>query len=253
MSSVVPTDTLQAAQQALRRERRQLEDERHAFEQFLGRVRALEPNQSRSGPAGPAPLAPRRRTGLERVRDAYTETVMCVPHYHEEYDEAYAEHLAGELGEELAAAVTKGSQLHPSLKRSLVDAARQAVGVRESVIELLDDEADTLERAKRDLSELLDELASLLDQPLDHLEFNALRLTRERLQRLRTQCDDLAARRQDVLRRRRQTGLIDLEDFGLYLYDECPSTYPLLSVIADVGRLIDRTLARIDRSLLVTT
>ena len=239
------TDALESARLTLDRERRQFTDELGALESFADRVRSLSVSQPPS--ADPAPLVGHTR-GLERVRDAYVETVMSVPHFQAVYDEPADESLREELGEELAAAITGGSALHPQLKRSLLGAIRQSIRSREVVLTHLEEEADALARAERTLTGLLEEVASVLAQPLDQLEFNALRLSRERLEELRRRCDELAVGRQDQLRRRR-ISLLDIDEYGRYLYRDCESPFPVLSTIAAVGDLLEDAIRRVDARL----
>ena len=100
-----PTGPIDAARRALQRERRQLRDEREALKAFGKRVAEIDTASPAAGHQR-FPLAGAGSTGLQSVREAYADTVMDVPHYELAYDESLPEHMAGELGEELAAAVT---------------------------------------------------------------------------------------------------------------------------------------------------
>ena len=245
--SPVPTlDSFEDARLAIRAERRELIDERQAFEAFLARVNGLDVHQPQR--MQPTVLATASRE-LDYVVDAYAETVATVPHYTDVYDEPVLEHFAGELGAELAAAVTSGSEFHPELKRLLLEGSRQAITARERVLELLEAEAAELDRAERALTAVLEELESLLAQPLEQLEFNALRLTRVRLTRLETDCNALAASRQSWIQNRQRTTIVDHDDLGHYFYGECEHTYPVLATIAEIGESIERTRRRLDRRL----
>lgn len=188
-------------------------------------------------------------SGLGSIRDAYAETVMSVPHYTEVYDESFTEHIAGELGVELATAITTGSRLHPELQRSLLEAVDQAIVSREYVLEHLTTEADALERAEADLEAVIEDLESLLEQPLEVLEFNVLRLTRVRLDGLRETCDEVARTRQEELRRRQRVTMANVDDLGELLYEGEAGLYPVLATIAEIGEAIDEAKRRIDRRL----
>lgn len=246
MCSVPTTDAIAQASLAVRRERRELTDERQAFEAFHDRIADLDPEQPQRGQTT---VMMTTTPGLETVRDAYAETVMNVPHYTEVYDESFTEHIAGELGVELATAITTGSWLHPELQRRLLEAADQAIVSREYVLEHLTTEADALERAEADLEAVIEELETLLDQPLDVLEFNVLRLTRARLDGLRETCDEIGHTRQEELRRRQRVTAVDGDDLGELLYEDEAGLYPVLATIAEIGEAIDRAKRRIDRRL----
>ncbi|MFC4542634.1 hypothetical protein ACFO5R_11955 [Halosolutus amylolyticus] len=244
-----PTADLETAVRALDREHRLLSDERRAFERFAKRLSSLET-------VSPQLAGPGIRThetdsiDLSPVRDAYTETVMSAPHYADAYDETWIESIAAEFSHELAAALEQRTQFHPPLKRSLIEAATQAVENRTQFIERIEAEREVVKRAERELSTIRSDVQSMLEQPLDRLEFNALWLTRQRLTTCREQCDELASERQTQLRRRRRDlSLIDVGTLTDYLYEECENAYPVLAAIADLGRRIERALERVDRLL----
>ncbi|WP_256393455.1 DUF7260 family protein [Natronoarchaeum rubrum] len=247
MSPELRAHSLDAAERAVRRERRRLVDERRAFEEFTERVRGFDAERPRT--TGGQTLVCRQSGGLDAVRDAYEETVMSVPHYRDEYDEPYAVNVAGELSQELAAALGSDGQFHPPLKRRLIEATGQAIAGRERLIGVVDAEAAALESAEDDIAALTEDVASLGDQPLASMEFNALRLTRERLRDARDRCDDLAADRQSTLQDQRPTLPVEIDDLGEYLYADCETAYPLLAAFADLRRRIDRLLREIDRRL----
>ncbi|WP_276255801.1 DUF7260 family protein [Halomontanus rarus] len=263
LDRTVPTDihgdVLETARLTLERERRELADERLAFERFLDRIRELEavPSRPQSGsrtrscPTDPAKRMGQQSAGLTAVRERFAETVTSVPHYYDRYDESVAEHLTGEFGEELAAAVLQGTHLHSRLKHALLEATRHAIDTRETVLEMIDDEREQLDRVETNLRSIADEFVAVASQPLDDLEFNALRLTRVRLCDLRDRCDDLATRRQEFVQRQRRTPLATGVDFSTYLYGTCEHRHPVLSIVATLGDHIERVLHRVERNLVV--
>lgn len=230
------------------RERQQLTDEKRAFERFIKRVERIETTRPQAVASGPV-IDVRSTPGLDNVRDAYAETVMSTPHYSDLYDETVSESIAEELGEELAAAIEHRSRFDPQLKRSIREMTSEAIFSRDRLLSELDSEIESIERSERALSDARTELKALGDQPVRQLEFNALRLTRERLSSLREDCDDLAAKRQAEIRKRRRLTLADVGSFEQYLYDDCEFSYPILSAIAEIGSVLNRTRSRIDRRL----
>ncbi|MEY7850082.1 hypothetical protein AB7C87_12890 [Natrarchaeobius sp. A-rgal3] len=251
MSSATPTTTvLEEARKTARRERRVLADEKRAFERFHRRLDELEASQPQI--AGRQPLqCGTRASGLQTVRNAYTETVMDSPHYGDEYDETPLESMAEELGPELAVAVAQHTSLHAQLKRSLLEAAEQAIESRERILDAIDTESTAIGEIEREVEDVADELNAVRAQPIDRLEFNALRLTRERLDELRSRCDELAAKRQRQIRRRRGLTIAEIGTFERYLYDERSSPHPVLGSIAELGDRIERTRSQVDRRLAI--
>ncbi|EMA54285.1 DUF7260 family protein, partial [Halococcus salifodinae] len=110
--------------------------ERDAFARFADCVSEFEvssvdlhPDHAQQAPAQTlvAPeTAARAKSPLARVRDAYRDTVMGVPHYDEEYDDSLPESLTGEFSPEVAAAVLTSEQLTPHLRDRLIDATHRA-------------------------------------------------------------------------------------------------------------------------------
>ncbi|WP_440763319.1 DUF7260 family protein [Natronorubrum sp. DTA7] len=248
MEPTAPTETLEAATRALEREQRELSRERRALERFAKRVAAFEtavPRVSNSARR----IGDETPPGLTSVRKAYAETVMSVPHYTKRYDDTWLESVAEEFSDELAAALAHHEVLSLQLKRSLLAATRQSVANRTQLLSSIETECESVAAAERTCSALLEELTALRNQPLERLEFNALWLTRERLEGLRERCDELADERQREIRRERRFSLAEVGSLEQYLYQECERTYPILAAIATLGAAIARVLETVDRSL----
>ncbi|ELY45065.1 DUF7260 family protein [Natronorubrum sulfidifaciens] len=246
---------LESATATLEREHTQLSDERRAFKRFRARVVGLEtapqPTAVESHAAGPQVSVRTCSTtpqpsGLESISNAYRETVVAVPHYDEVYAEPCHEHMAGELGAALAAAIEQESQFHASVKQSVLMATEHAVDARTQLIDAIEDERTELEAAGRTLDTLHADLESLRAQPLAQLEFNALRLTRARLEALRVRCDEFVAARQETIWRRRQLTIAESGLFERYCYGGCEWSYPVLAAFAAYGERLERTLSRVD-------
>lgn len=248
MGTSTPTGPIDAARRALERERRQLREEVDAFTAFGERVVELEATQPRAG-RRQTRIAASSSTALQSVRDAYAETVMDVSHYELAYDESLGDHMAGELGEEVAAAVTSSQSLHPPLKRSLITTINEAIRTRKRVLALIDGEEERLDEAERTVVDTIERIDSILDQPIDRMEFNSLRLTRERLLDLRAECDDLVDERQDFLEQQRRELPDPMTGLAEYLYQYCETTFPLLAVYARLADVIDRSIERTERRL----
>lgn len=248
MGTNTPTGPIDAARRALQRERRQLREEVDAFMTFGERVVDLD--ATKPTPDRPkAPVAEPTSAALQAVRDAYSETVMSVSHFELAYDESLPEHMAGELGEEVTAAVVGSQSLHPPLKRSLITTTNEAIRTRKRVLALIDGEEERLDEAERTVVDAIERIDSILDQPIDRMEFNSLRLTRERLLDLRAECDELVDERQDFLEQQRRELPDPMTGLAEYLYQHCETTFPLLAVYARLADVIDRSIERAERRL----
>lgn len=220
-------------------ETERLEAERDAFDAFARRVANLEvaeaaqPVTTSGGVATVASTAPDDR--LDRVRTAYRETVMDVPHYEADYGEALAENLSAEFGDEIAYAVEDGRQLTPQLKSALLDASREASRNRSSFISTLEAEADALADAASEMEELDGERASVAAAPVTERSYEELVADWKRLGRLGERCRQLTRSRQEQIRST-SAAIRNAPDLHSYLYDEIDVTYP---VLADAVSLSD--------------
>ncbi|OYR53293.1 hypothetical protein DJ73_07965 [Halorubrum sp. Ea1] len=263
---------LEDAREALRIERRRVIDEREAFRTFRGRVEsvsteATSPDGSSAaagfrGVAGPAsgsgaaadagaggPAGP-PGSGLAAVRDAYAETVMSVPHYEEEYDDTYERSVAAEFGPELAYALTRSAGYHPEYEPALIDAVESAIEERDRLVERLEVEADSLDRAGSRLAAVRREIASL-DAAVPDGGFGALDACRARAGVLVEDCDRIAARRQRVIAEHGRDLRLgdDVADLPTYLYQSTDATYPVLSAVGSIGDRLDDLTRRIERAM----
>lgn len=257
-----------------REERRRVADERDAFEEFAERVAGLSPteatehegagngDQATAGEPANARGAIRMQTGrsvdsgwdpdLERVVDAYRETVTAVPHYEEEYDDTVAESLAEELGYDTAVATVSGKTLSPGLQSALVARSRQARANRAELLGAIDEELDALDDAETTLSSIDRERRNLFD----HFEgvsravsFDAAVDVWTRLSALEGRCDDAVKSRQDQLRDPpMETG--DGPPLYEYLYSSLPETsYPVLAQFTQLADQLRADRRRIERRL----
>lgn len=260
------------ARSCCREERRRVADERDAFAEFADRVAGLSPtdaagqedagNGGRSTDGAPANAggAIRMQSGrsvdsgwdpdLERVVDAYRETVTAVPHYEEEYDDTVAESLAEELGYDTAVATVSGKTLSSGLQSALVTRSRQARANRVELIDAIDEELDALDDAEATLSTIDRERRNLLD----HLEgvsrtvtFDAAIDVWNRLSLLEERCDDAVESRQDRLR----DPPMETDDgppLYEYLYSPLPETsYPVLAQFSQLADGLRADRRRIER------
>ncbi|EMA54771.1 DUF7260 family protein [Halococcus salifodinae] len=224
--------------------------ERDAFARFADCVADfdvssvdLHPDHAQQAPAQTlvAPeTATRTKSPLARVRGAYRDSVMSVPHYDEEYDDSLLESLTGEFSPEVAAAVLTNDQLTPHLRDRLIDATHQARESRHALLQGLNNERTALEATNENLTRLGADLDDVLSAQSFHTwTGEELATARECIHARQQECDQLAADRQATLQKQRipSTHHIDHE-FTQYLYESLPVTYPVLTDITSlVGTL----------------
>jgi len=253
------------ARECCREERRRVVDERDAFEEFADRVDQFDPTPMDTTTAaldGPV-IGTRRGSGfttpgdvrLRRVVNAYTETVVSLPHYHREYDETVAESLAAELGPDATSTVLSGGTLSPELQSTIVARSRQAATSRESLVDAIDTELDAIDNAEARLTEI-DRSRRRLHEHLEGISADAAVGARidvwKRLEGLEASCEDVAVERQQDVRDPPMSVGFQTEEtetsFYRYLYAPLEDvTHP---VLAEVSSLADRI--RSDRDRLAT-
>jgi hypothetical protein len=273
---------LERASTVLAEERRRTADERDAFADFRRRVRGVEPTSTPSAsgsPAGsPGGVAPRTLAdrsaggGLAAVRDAYRETVMDVPHFEAEYDESYPESVAEEFGPDLAAALVTGDRFDPVCKRTLLDGVEESHSRRETLLNGLDAERESLDAFGERVADLRTELATVTvdgrpvvervgratgadDGELPVLasgaSFDALAGARGDLCALGERCDTVAADRQAAIHgvARRLSLSVETADVPSYCYAGLPVAYPVLSVVTDLSHRVATCRRAVERAV----
>lgn len=220
---------LSAASCIVARERTELTAERDAFEAFRDRLTRIDPAAMTSAQSTAPGLGIREPTvdQMERVRAAYRETVMSVSHYDEIYGESLVEHIAAECGAELAEGLRHETSvsLTAPYKNTLLTAAAQAAHRRQVFIETLDQDAQLIERAHTELTDLIAELDTTTIPKWYRESFT------DRL-------DSIARERQETLQTRRSVPRLDEHSLCTHLYHDEPWTYPVLTAVARVRETV---------------
>ncbi|CCQ36961.1 uncharacterized protein Nmlp_2810 [Natronomonas moolapensis 8.8.11] len=247
-------DRLAAAASELRCERRRIADELEALEAFADRVRSIPTErhtpQDRQ-PVGVATEAPSTATGLRQVREAYESTLMSVPHYVEEYDDTYVESLAEEFSPDIASALTDGAAFNGRCKRTLLSAVETSRSARDSLVDVVDRERQSVLDAKSELEELAAECADLDATEFGGMRFGTLDAYRSRLRVMEENCEALSARRQDAIfdQRRIQRLPAEVPDVTVYFYQDLDADYPVMSVVAELLDTIAAQRRRVEREM----
>lgn len=234
-------------------ELRRLAAERDAFSEFGKRVSAIEASEASAAVPASGGLVTASSTvpddGLDRVKDAYRDTVMDVDHFEEDYGEGLAENLSAEFGDSVAVAVVDGDRFTPQLKAALLQSSREASRQRASFISTLEAEADSLEEAAAALEEIDAERESLAEAPLPSRSYDDLVDDWRRLGRLSDRCGALVSDRQRRLKELSASLPPGRGEVQEYLYDELPVSHPVLADAASLTEAIEELRGRVLRSL----
>lgn len=236
---------LKSAKANLDEERSRTAAERDAFHTFAKRVSELSANgESAISTANRGSLAsaievPESASSVEKVREAYRDTVMAVPHYDEDYGESIADNMAIEFGEEVATTVEKGQELTPMLQQVLISKAQSAADERDRLITHLDREARELNEAENNFAEVQSELEKYDSLTLRGLDLNELGEWWDRLDELEQRCNDVVNTRQQRLNEDRETKPFDGIEFKGYLYSSLPVDHPVLAEATEVLERIE--------------
>ena len=250
------------ARRAVESELDRTRDEAEALERFrrqVARIDASRPTQSVVGAGaglgvvqgGVQSRGDPPDESLRRVREAYRETVMAVPHFEEDYGESLEAHLAAEFGEEVAHSVTEGGQLSPQLRSMLVELADEGRERRRSLGRALEDEVVALDEYEERLADVERRAADVVDYPLYQRSFPELYRAWHALDDLEAECERVLARRQSSIHTERVVPTLDRgrESFHGYLYGELPVSYPVLAAGTDVVERLHETRREVLRTL----
>jgi hypothetical protein len=229
---------------AIEHERECVRVERNAFREFASAVETMTvPDRLSRGATAARLVEPNAGDdSLRTVRDCYRDTVMSVPDYEQQYGESLEAHMTAELGEDLTTAVVNGEGLTDQLRRLLVSRARAAAQQRETFLETLDDEYESVTDGYARLQNTTTDLEETMESGLEQRPFseltgyeNDLRHEIDRHEQL------LADRQEEVHRENRQFRRSEQTFLQEYLYADLPVTFPILGATVErLGRLRDR-------------
>lgn len=229
---------LHDASDALEEERERTRNERDAFEAFVESVADVSAEDPRLTDGGARTVSNSQSGTLSVVVDAYREHVLGLEHYEDEYDDSLAQHMAAELGDDVALAVRNGAILSPQLQQTLCVTGLQAKDRRENLLTALDAEADSLSACTRTLR--------AIECDLDEIDPDASRDRAALVDDWQTAHDaeqratDLLAERQSNIHG--QKHVVGSGDGPTavyeYVYDALPSSFPVLSAATSV---VERT------------
>ncbi|WP_436348521.1 DUF7260 family protein [Natronorubrum sp. FCH18a] len=229
LGTLVAGSSVPAARTAVEREREQLTRERDAFHRFTTEVESIP--VSTDGGVG-FPLVGVRRANavageLGSVRAAYRDSVMELDHFDQFYDEQLYDNMSSELSEDVATAVVHGDQFSLPVKRAAIQRATEAGLRRERLLQTIDAERDSLDRAQRHLREI--ESALDAEPPLTDFTLTELFDYERRLTQLKDRCERLLCTRQRHIHSEATfRPHLDLLFVQTYLYADLETDFPVL-------------------------
>lgn len=218
-------EPIETALTVLDAEHTELAAEQDGLEDFLQRLRAVEPAEQPSSPVG-APSRQAASDPVEALREAYTDTVLAVDHYESVYDESLVENVSIEFGPDYAALFHPETKVSfsPPLKRSLVAAVEQAVDERASLDRAVRVEQESILEYRCRLREVIDTLDSTVvpEWYRETFQNDVSRLLQERQEQLHSSVHRFEA-----------------HEFCGYMYEEQLWTYPVLTSLARLQESVD--------------
>ncbi|WP_137682192.1 DUF7260 family protein [Haloarcula mannanilytica] len=218
-------EPVETALNVLDEEHAELVAEQDAFEEFLQRLRAVDPVEQPSNPVGTKSQRP-VSAPVKALRDAYTDTVLAVDHYESVYDESLVENVAVEFGPDYAALFHPASNVRfsPPLKRSLVAATKQAIDERDSLDRAVEIEQESIQNYRDHLGEIIDTLDSTVvpEWYRETFQGDITTLLQERQEQLHS-----------------SVHRFETHDFCAYMYEEQLWTYPVLTSLARLQESVD--------------
>ena len=218
-------EPIETALSVLDVEHTELAAEQDGLEDFLQRLRAVDPAEQPSSPVG-ARSRQSATDPVEALRDAYADTVLAVDHYESVYDESLVENVAIEFGPDYAALFHPETNVgfSPPLKRSLVAATEKAI-----------DERASLDRAVKIEQESIQEYHGSLQAIIETLDSTVVpEWYRETFQ---SDVTALLQERQDQLHS--SVHRFETYEFCTYMYEEQLWTYPVLTSLARLQESVD--------------
>lgn len=220
------------------------ETERDAYRRFVKRIDDIEPTASlQTGgvmTAVTTTTATARRDQLDRIEQAYRETVMATPHFEREYGESFTAHLSEEFGPELATRLGNATVVTPQLYDGLQRATATAIQSRERYRRILRRERDSVTACASEIQNVNESVQELHARLETAPESHVLGMLDERLAALETTCEAGLAERQQLVANRTTKTFAGIGETSLtqHLYGEFEVVYPAIATFAEYIRTI---------------
>jgi hypothetical protein len=232
-----------------------IRDELKAFKEFECHVEQIPCSVNSSGQEpSHSPLAfqrqPRTRPD-HRLKQKYKSTVMSTSHYESEYDDSYRESIRAEFDAGTVQVLMGNVSYTPLAKERIIEACARAREDRSAYLDGLHEEESDLSSALFRLENWLDEIDSV-EEKLSAGNIRNFSDINNTLSNIRTQCDELASRRQESINHRQQIlrGTSRSTRIMHFIYHSESFENPILSDVASVGTRLKDVRARFETRIL---
>lgn len=234
--------TIRSAKEAVQTEQRRVTDEIEAYEQFATKLTRI----STTATSQPTPAT--FHTTVEQgvtsetssIKNLFEETVMSVPHYEEDYDESFIEHIAAEFTPEIALLLKDPDCLTEQHTSVLESYTHSAITERKDLAQTLEREYDSVDHLGSQVFELSQQVLEISHGKFNCMDFGSLEAHWRRLETLTTKCDRIAADRQQLIDSPTRAVGCSNSNISLnrYLYENLAYDYPILATIGTLGSCI---------------
>jgi len=239
--------TLSNVEAELQLECQRVRDEIQAYKKFakqLDSIPVIEtPQVATSQPARfDSDLPVDRNRG---IKELFESTVMAVPHFTEDYNESFLEHLATEFTPEVAISVKQSNHpngISPQLQSVLYSQAKTAIETRKQLLSTIDSEEENITDSATKLIDRSKKIDKIHQAEISGLDFGGLEAYWKNLEQQKELVDNIAIERQKhIFTSRRSAGPTNTtSDLYEYLYQDLEEIYPILARIGEVGETIQR-------------
>lgn len=165
---------------------------------------------------------------------------MSIPHYEEDYDELFSEHIAAEFTPEIALLLNETDWLTEQHTSVLDSYIRTAITKRKDLAQALELEYGSIDHLGNQVHELSQEVLELSHREFITMDFGALEAHWRRLEKIKSTCDGIATDRQQLINSPTRAVGCSNSDICLnrYLYQDLAYDYPILATIGTLGECI---------------
>ena len=244
-------DTIESAEEAIQIEQRRITAEIEAYQQFATKLATI------STSAPPQPTLETQYGTVERpvnseassIQEFFEETVMSVPHYEEDYDEPFEEHISAEFTPEFALLLKESNHIAEQYTSVLESYTRSAITERKNLSKTLETEYDSVDHLGGQICELSQQFVEISHCEFNTMDFGSLEAYWRQLEIIITKLDRIAADRQQSINAPTRTAGDSNSDISLnrYLYQDLRCEYPILNTVGILGRCIHTTQTQIER------
>ena len=243
--------TIESAKETVQIEQRRVTDEIEAYEQFATKLTTMSktsPSHATSGAfdsTTEAGLIPETSS----IKNLFEETVMSVPHYEEDYDESFTEHIAAEFTPEIALLLNETDWLTEQHTSVLDSYIHTAITERKDLAQTLEVEYDSVDHLGSQVHKRSQQVLEISHREFNCMDFGALEAHWRRLETITTKCDSIAADRLELIDSPTRAVGRSNSDISLnsYLYEDLAYDYPILATIGILGSCIYALQTQIER------